>query len=469
MPSQEDQLAAEVLESLRDSARTSVSPPPPPRASANSNPTSSLLTKVSSHPLVSSAVNIYNSSKSYSPRFKYSAEKIEAVIIPKGDRREKDRDRNKEKEGSISGSSTPNSSHTISTSASSSSLASLMRTSSTSSTTSNPSSGKPKWRRVLVTATSLASLSSESRQRLRYCLRFLKLANAHLASKVNMLQELLDEEAAHAMAQQIASNHVPADRKPPKKYTIAAIKQDIITTVKKVVTVVSNFAGNSLPEPARTHVRNYILRLPAKWALTLSHTPRTPLTPGTPGTPRATMMAASSGSAWATGNATRATGAGFHKRSTSGYEFNGVGSESDTESVNARSGTAESEASPDLKSPGAESTAATSIHLTEEQVAAARAANLAHSDVEIGGRVLSLARESLLMLDQITSIVDETLEKAESWCEKLGRSRRKHVTGENKDVSLEQDGEPSDDEFEEEDSMSRDEGLPGTSAAPTSA
>ncbi|ODV93419.1 hypothetical protein PACTADRAFT_36038 [Pachysolen tannophilus NRRL Y-2460] len=50
---------------------------------------------------------------------------------------------------------------------------------------------------------------------------------------------------------------------------INQIKHDIVGTVKKIVKVVSKFTGNSLPEPARSNVRELLLRLPNNWAISL--------------------------------------------------------------------------------------------------------------------------------------------------------------------------------------------------------
>lgn len=128
----------------------------------------------------------------------------------------------------------------------------------------------------MVTASSIAtSLSHENKQRLRYCLHLLKLANTHIAAKVNQLQELVQEERAVAMAQSIAANHVPNTGNDKARNNFLGqkannIKRDIVWTIRKVISALSTYAGNSLPEPARSHVRNYILRFPARWASSLA-------------------------------------------------------------------------------------------------------------------------------------------------------------------------------------------------------
>lgn len=48
--------------------------------------------------------------------------------------------------------------------------------------------------------------------------------------------------------------------------TLTAIKKEIIDTLRKVVDVVSRYAGTGLPEQAKASVRKFILALPGRWA-----------------------------------------------------------------------------------------------------------------------------------------------------------------------------------------------------------
>ncbi|CAN6608980.1 hypothetical protein TRVA0_004S00496 [Trichomonascus vanleenenianus] len=318
-------LAAEALEALRTGSNN---------PSPASSPPPSFLAMVSS-----SAAKVYNSSKSYSPRFKYSAEKLEAVL-PSGIR-----NRNVHKPSGRAHKRTPSAT-------------------AASPGVSTSKSKRPAWQDMLVTATSLASLSRESRQRLRYCLHLLKLANTRLATTVNSLQELISRERAAEMAQSIAANHVPdkpatqytaytyTNRKNNTLYTVNLLKQDLISTIRKIVTVVSTVAGNSLPEPARSHVRSYILRLPAAWA----------------------------------------------------------------NSVHSTTASASSSA-PASRDELVESTGSSAATLASSSSAPR---NSHKYEIEAGSRVLSLANESLDMLQNIISVVDDTLERAETWCQRIG-------------------------------------------------
>lgn len=54
--------------------------------------------------------------------------------------------------------------------------------------------------------------------------------------------------------------------------TVANIKKEIVDTLRKVVQVVSKYAGSGLPEQAKASVRGFILALPTRWAILNSTT-----------------------------------------------------------------------------------------------------------------------------------------------------------------------------------------------------
>ncbi|KAI7862533.1 transcription factor Opi1-domain-containing protein [Spinellus fusiger] len=47
---------------------------------------------------------------------------------------------------------------------------------------------------------------------------------------------------------------------------LSTIKKDIVETLRKVVDVISRYAGSSLPQHAKVTVRGFILNLPGRWA-----------------------------------------------------------------------------------------------------------------------------------------------------------------------------------------------------------
>ncbi|KAK9471412.1 uncharacterized protein V1510DRAFT_420460 [Dipodascopsis tothii] len=189
-----------------------------------------------------------------------------------------------------------------------------------------------RWHSMLVGASGLgAAMSDESLKSLRYCLQCLKLANTHLGRTIERLQELIELRKETAVG--------------AERTSVSELKAEIVATIRKVVTVVSTYAGAALPEPARSHVRGYLLRLPSRWAAASSQmdAPRH----------RRTMSASSTGSVGST-----ATGA----------------------------------------------TDAT-------------------DDPEHATRILLFATESLDMLRGVMNIVDDTLDRAEVWCDRFGRRR----------------------------------------------
>jgi hypothetical protein len=66
--------------------------------------------------------------------------------------------------------------------------------------------------------------------------------------------------------------------------SLAAIKKEVIETLRKVVEVISKYAGAGLPQQAKDSVRSFILALPSRWALlNSSTTPSSPITSPTLG------------------------------------------------------------------------------------------------------------------------------------------------------------------------------------------
>lgn len=58
--------------------------------------------------------------------------------------------------------------------------------------------------------------------------------------------------------------------------TLAQIKKEIVDTLRKVVDVISKYAGSGLPEQAKVAVRGFILALPTRWAILNSSTTASP-------------------------------------------------------------------------------------------------------------------------------------------------------------------------------------------------
>jgi hypothetical protein len=60
--------------------------------------------------------------------------------------------------------------------------------------------------------------------------------------------------------------------------TLASIKNEVVETLRKVIDVVSRYAGACLPEQAKFRVREFILSMPARWqSINNESAPSTPL------------------------------------------------------------------------------------------------------------------------------------------------------------------------------------------------
>lgn len=51
----------------------------------------------------------------------------------------------------------------------------------------------------------------------------------------------------------------------PSGQIVQSMKDGIVRTVQKCITIIHLLAANSLPEPARPAIRNAVLRLPSSW------------------------------------------------------------------------------------------------------------------------------------------------------------------------------------------------------------
>ncbi|KAK9434332.1 transcription factor Opi1-domain-containing protein [Lipomyces doorenjongii] len=271
-------LAAEALEDLRceyatDKQSTPEQKPQPSSESEHrSQPQSELFNRMSNYTLVSSAVKAYESGKSYSRGFKYGAEMVESVARPVVRRfeplegfalRQLDRLERKSTSSDIE-KQAPLSPRTQ------------------VDVTQSPSSSR--WHTVITNASGLTvAMSDESLKSLRYCLQWLKYANSHLTKAVDTLQALLEEQQQRSQqtlplthSTDVSSNASASQQQQRRSQLlakVAATKADIVATIKKVVGVVSTYAGAALPEPARSHVRGYLLILPSRWAQASSALP----------------------------------------------------------------------------------------------------------------------------------------------------------------------------------------------------
>ncbi|KAL0080574.1 transcription factor Opi1-domain-containing protein, partial [Phycomyces blakesleeanus] len=189
--------------------------------------------------------------------------------------------------------------------------------------------GKSKWHQIVMHAgsaagTTAAVVSEESMKCLRYCLSWLQYATQNIDHQMNILRSFLVALATHTNQSQSSpatatttSSSSSASNNPNNENenenennnynntennnesnntsssssslsssstmaqsgivnnstsALGAIKKEIIDTLRKVVEVVSRYAGSGLPEQAKASVRGFILALPGRWAILNSNT-----------------------------------------------------------------------------------------------------------------------------------------------------------------------------------------------------
>ncbi|KAF3941134.1 hypothetical protein ABW19_dt0210082 [Dactylella cylindrospora] len=199
------------------------------------------------------------------------------------------------------------------------------------------------WQRRLMLSTAGVgvALSEESLKSLKYCLAWLRWANDHLDKVIMALRGVISEYDSSKSRNGAGGgpglggpgSEEQDERSIVLQNKIENLRKDVIGTLKKVVDVVSTYAGGALPENARVVVKACITNLPRRWAL-----------------------AAKDDNA------------------------NSTGANGNSKAVVVRR-------------------------------------------EEAGKKVLVLAREGLEMLHQVSAIVQLTLERAEEWCDRLGRKK----------------------------------------------
>lgn len=129
------------------------------------------------------------------------------------------------------------------------------------------STNKSRWQTILVEAGMTAggigaAFSEESMKSLQYCLQWLLYASEHLEHQITVLRDFISTlNLPHQSSNAIISARAAT--------TLTRIKKEVVETIRRVVDVVSKYAGGSLPEPAKQFVRKSILGLPLRWVLAI--------------------------------------------------------------------------------------------------------------------------------------------------------------------------------------------------------
>ncbi|ORZ20547.1 transcription factor Opi1-domain-containing protein [Absidia repens] len=258
--------------------------------------------RVSNHPLVHSALRAYESSKASSPVVKYGAEMVESIASPiygKFGRPSSTETNNQDghyypnDDDMTTAATTALANTSLSEppqetshrrgkhSSRDDSLPLKQKTTSRSVSPHRPypvsanaihnqrrSSRSSRWQQLVVHAgsaagTTAAVISAESMKCLKYCLSWLQYATQHIEQQMHLLRDVL---VAMVTRSSSTSTTVSTNNNDPSG-ALAAIKKEVIETLRKVVEVISKYAGAGLPEHAAGTVRSFILALPSRWAL----------------------------------------------------------------------------------------------------------------------------------------------------------------------------------------------------------
>lgn len=135
-----------------------------------------------------------------------------------------------------------------------------------------PESQQQPWKtRIMVTTSGLGvAMSEESLRSLTYCLTWLRWANERLGGSILSLKQVLNDWDSSRR------DNVPRDAEDPERrpqspsavsHQIQQLKGDVLQTLKQVVDVVSRYAGGALPDNARLLVRRHITSLPQRFRI----------------------------------------------------------------------------------------------------------------------------------------------------------------------------------------------------------
>ncbi|KAF9913922.1 hypothetical protein BX616_009300 [Lobosporangium transversale] len=138
-----------------------------------------------------------------------------------------------------------------------------------------PSQQFSGWKGVVASvgtasAAGVAIFSEESMKSLKYCLQWLQYAVHHIEHQIGLLRTFLVSLASPSKSTEIVPSTAAS--------TLASIKKEVVDTLRKVISIVSRYAGACLPDPAKISVRQFILSMPVRWAtLNNESVPSTPI------------------------------------------------------------------------------------------------------------------------------------------------------------------------------------------------
>ncbi|KAG9326993.1 hypothetical protein KVV02_006470 [Mortierella alpina] len=271
-PDPAEQLAAEALGDMANVARTSS---PSSSNGAFAAPAAPFISRMSSLPLVNSALKAYESGKQNSKVMKYGAEMVESSVKslskpvfdklePKLGQLDDFACRQLDKLEKVY---PAKSDAQVLPSPTNSSRSSndILRFEGTAHGPPPPPGSNSSYFAYRSRGDSIDSTSSTTSSRPSF-----DYAVQHIDHQIGLLRAFLVSLANPSQNTAMVPSNAAS--------TLASIKKEVVETLRKVINVVSRYAGACLPDPAKISVRQFILSMPVRWA-TLNSNESVPSTP----------------------------------------------------------------------------------------------------------------------------------------------------------------------------------------------
>ncbi|KAJ4251926.1 transcriptional regulator opi1 [Fusarium torreyae] len=130
------------------------------------------------------------------------------------------------------------------------------------------------WQSRLIMSTSGLSvaMSEESLRSLKYCLRWLRWANEHIARVITALRTTLEQYEKVSPQDGSEKSQAGEGSEDPESRTqlaarISNLKGDVLKTLRDAIMTVSKYAGGALPDNARILVRRHLTSLPQRFRI----------------------------------------------------------------------------------------------------------------------------------------------------------------------------------------------------------
>lgn len=145
-----------------------------------------------------------------------------------------------------------------------------------SSSRRSPNSSPWQSRLIMSTSGLSIAMSEESLRSLKYCLRWLRWANQHIARVIKALKDEIERYDATARSSEqdkimsdvgMTSTEDSEQARAERGARIADLRRDVLRTLQGVIETVSKYAGGALPDNARALVRRHLTSLPQRFRL----------------------------------------------------------------------------------------------------------------------------------------------------------------------------------------------------------